>query len=102
MFVYILKCYDGSYYTGVTNDLESRFNEHQHGATPGCYTFKRRPVKLVFYEEFQNATMAIEFETRIKKWTRRKKEALIKGQWDKLKEYAKCINESSHLNYSGK
>ncbi|MDX1543665.1 MAG: GIY-YIG nuclease family protein [Christiangramia sp.] len=72
-FVYILKCSDGSYYTGITNDFERRIIEHQDGIDPTCYTFKRRPLKLEFNEEFDNVLIAINFEKKIKDWTRLKK-----------------------------
>jgi putative endonuclease len=51
-YVYILLCRDGSYYTGVTNNLEVRFVQHQEGHDPKAYTYKRRPLKLVFNEIF--------------------------------------------------
>ena len=83
-FVYILKCKDNTYYTGVTNNLERRVTEHQEGADKKSYTYKRRPVQLVFYEEFSNIDFAIEKEKQIKKWSKKKKEALINEQFDKL------------------
>ena len=83
-YVYILKCADDSYYTGITNDLNRRFNEHQVGIHPESYTFSRRPLELKFYEEFTDPTIAIEYEKKIKKWSRAKKEALIDGQYNKL------------------
>jgi len=84
MSVYILKCSDGSYYVGVTNDIDRRVCEHQNGINPKCYTFKRRPVKLMFVEHFKDATDAIAFEKQIKGWRREKKEALINRDWDIL------------------
>ncbi len=99
MYVYILKCSDSSYYTGVTNNLERRFSEHQEGRNPKCYTFKRRPVSLVFSERFASPSDAIRLEKRIKSWTRAKKEALITGRYDEIHELAKCKNETSHLNF---
>ena len=75
-YVYILKCADDSYYTGHTDKLEARIQSHQSGEIPG-YTLKRRPVNLVFSEEFPARIDAIERERQIKRWTRRKKEALI-------------------------
>jgi putative endonuclease len=99
MYVYILKCSDNSYYTGVTNNLERRFAEHQHGEVMSCYTFKRRPVKLVFYEQLQTPKEAILLEKKIKGWTRAKKEALIARDWQRLHEFAKCKNETSHENF---
>jgi putative endonuclease len=81
-YVYILKCRNGSYYTGFTNKLEKRVSEHDQGLDTKCYTYNRRPIKLVFKEEFQNIYDAIEREKQIKGWSRKKKEALIKGDWD--------------------
>ena len=98
MFVYILECSDGSYYTGVTNNLERRLYEHQSGSHSG-YTSVRLPVKLVFSQEFDDPMTAIRREKQIKGWTRAKKEALIKGDFDQLHELAKCKNETSHTNY---
>ena len=82
-FVYILKCSDGSYYTGVTNDPERRFAEHQQGQCDG-YTRSRRPVEMVWISEEMDILSAIENEKRIKGWRREKKEAIINDEWDKL------------------
>jgi putative endonuclease len=76
-YVYILKCSDESYYTGVTNNLERRLNEHQYGVNEGSYTYFRRPVELKFFEEFKYINQAIEIEKKIKKWSKGKKKALI-------------------------
>jgi putative endonuclease len=83
-FVYILLCSDNSYYTGVTNDIERRFYEHENGLNPDSYTHKRRPVKLVSCERFTEIEQAIAFEKQIKGWNRKKKEALINGEWELL------------------
>jgi putative endonuclease len=88
-FVYILKCSDTSYYTGVTSNLEKRLFEHQSGKKTNAYTFRRRPVKLVFYCEFTDINMAIAVKKRIKKWSRLKKEALILGEFERLPNLAK-------------
>ncbi len=88
-FVYILECNDKSYYVGVTNDIDRRFAEHQYGNNLKSYTFKRRPLKLVFVEEFHDINQAIAFEKQIKKWRRAKKEALIKRDWDGLKQLSR-------------
>ena len=85
-YVYILKCSDGSYYTGVTNDVERRFYEHQQGLIKGCYTHNKRPLKLMYVEEFTDIMEAISREKQIKGWTRKKKEALIAGDYEKLVE----------------
>ncbi|GMQ26301.1 GIY-YIG nuclease family protein [Algoriphagus sp. oki45] len=84
-FVYILKCADQSYYTGVTNSIERRISEHEMGIDPSCYTFKRRPILLVFIQEFQNAQEAISFEKQVKGWSRKKKEAIIQDKWEVFK-----------------
>ena len=99
MYVYILKCRDGSYYTGVTNDLDRRVHEHIHGVDRTCYTYTRRPVELMFYEEFSDPNQAIAAEKQIKGWSRKKKEALIQRNWKRLKELAQCKNETSHRNF---
>ncbi|MFQ5444439.1 MAG: GIY-YIG nuclease family protein [Nitrospinales bacterium] len=91
-FVYILKCKDGSFYTGVTNNIEKRFFEHQEGLINSCYTHCRRPVEIVFAERFNQIKIAIEREKQIKGWSCRKKEALISGDWEKLPELSKCYS----------
>jgi len=88
-FVYILKCNDDSYYTGVTNDLEKRVAEHNDGHSITSYTFKRRPVKLVFSQQFHDIQQAIALEKQIKGWSRRKKEAFINEEWENLKLFSK-------------
>ncbi|THV61369.1 GIY-YIG nuclease family protein [Flagellimonas alvinocaridis] len=88
-YVYILKCSDGTYYTGVTSDLEKRIEEHIVGKRSTSYTFSRRPVELVFYAKFTQIELAIQKEKQIKKWSKAKKEALINGQYDALPNLAK-------------
>ena len=87
-WVYILRCADGSYYTGHTDNLELRVVKHQQGVFSG-YTSKRLPVKLVFFSEFPTRDDAFARERQIKGWSRRKKEALIVGDWNKLTDYSK-------------
>ena len=87
--VYILRCSDGSYYVGSTRaSLDQRVAQHNTGALGG-YTARRRPVTLVFHEEFDRITDAIAAERKLKGWTRAKKEALIKGDFAALHELAK-------------
>ncbi len=88
-YVYILKCYDNSYYTGFTNDMERRITEHNSGMTKGTYTSTRLPVVLVWLETFSDPNQAIMVEKQIKGWSRRKKEALINEDWEKLVEYSR-------------
>ena len=93
-FVYILLCNDNSYYTGITNDLDRRLYEHENGFDPKSYTYKRRPVKLVFHEMFAEVVQAIAFEKQVKGWSRTKKEAIIKGDWHLLPELSKRKQQS--------
>ncbi|MCJ0742675.1 GIY-YIG nuclease family protein [Pedobacter montanisoli] len=84
-FVYILECTDGSYYVGVTNDLERRLEEHNSGYNPTAYTFNRRPVILRYYQRFTFIEQAIAFEKQLKGWNRKKKEALFNEDWNEIK-----------------
>lgn len=88
-YVYILKCQDATYYTGITSNLTRRITEHKNGKHPNSYTYKRRPIHLEFYAEFTNVDLAIQTEKQIKKWSRSKKEALIKNEFEKLPNLAK-------------
>ena len=88
--VYILRCCDGKYYTGVTNNIELRILQHQQGLDPNAFTYKRRPIELVFNEVFKDIDQAIAFEKQVKGWRREKKEAIINGDWDKLPELSKA------------
>ena len=82
--VYILLCSDGTYYTGVTNDIERRLKEHQSGFNPDSYTFSKRPVELQWCSDPMSPNEAIQWEKRIKRWSNKKKQALIMGDWDSL------------------
>jgi len=88
-YLYILKCADGSYYIGTTRtELEIRIAQHNTG-TFGCYTSSRRPETLVFSQWFDRITDAIECERKLKKWSRAKKEAFMRGDFAELHELAK-------------
>ena len=88
-YVYILRCSDGSYYVGTArSSLEARVAEHNAG-TFGGYTARRRPVTLVYHEEFGRITDAIAAERQLKGWTRAKKEALIRGDFAELRSLAR-------------
>jgi predicted GIY-YIG superfamily endonuclease len=82
-YIYILKCNDGSFYTGHSDNLERRLSEHINGKYTG-YTSTRLPIKLVFTEEFGTREEALEAERKIKTWGKRKKEALILGGWQSI------------------
>jgi len=81
-YVYILKCADGSFYTGHADNLESRISAHSQRFYKNCYTATRLPVKLVFVEEFGSRIEALQAERKIKKWGQRKKNILIAFGWE--------------------
>ena len=88
-YVYILKCSDNSYYTGITSNLNARLLEHKTGKFKDSYTHSRRLVQLVYFCDFTDITIAISTEKQIKKWSKAKKEALINGEFKKLPNLAK-------------
>lgn len=75
-YVYILKCGDNSLYTGWTNNLEKRFKNHCSGRG-AKYTKGRGPLELVYYEEFEDKSLAMKREYEIKQLTRKQKDELI-------------------------
>jgi putative endonuclease len=95
-YVYILLCNDNSLYVGVTSNVDRRIIEHNEGKYPDAYTHSRRPVELVFYEKFTDPNQAIEFEKKIKRWSRVKKQALIDGDYDNLQNLSECRNATHH------
>jgi len=88
-YVYIVQCGDGSYYTGHTDNLERRISEHMN-KTYSNYTSERLPIKVVYVQTFATRAEAIDAEQQIKGWSRKKKEALIKGN---INELVKLANE---------
>jgi tRNA/rRNA methyltransferase len=95
-WAYLLRCSDGSYYVGHTDDLEARVGAHQSGIIPG-YTHERRPVTLAWSQEFAERDEAFRAERRIKRWSRAKKEALIRGDW----EGVQFLSRKLFLRYAG-
>ena len=102
--MYILECADSSYYVGSAQDLETRLGEHE-GGLGANHTSKRLPIKLVYCEEFDRIDDAFMREKQIQGWSRRKKQALIEGQSDKLIEfsrnYAQFGRNTQSLNGDG-
>ncbi|MGL4242760.1 MAG: GIY-YIG nuclease family protein [Beijerinckiaceae bacterium] len=92
-FLYILRCADGSDYTGAYRgeDIETRVSEHNQGHYSDAYTANRRPVALIFSEPFESITDAIAAERQVKGWSRAKKEAMIGRRWADLPWLAKRI-----------
>ena len=97
-FVYILKCADDLLYTGITNDISRRFYEHQEGLNAICFTYKRRPLELIFQQEFNDVEQAIYFEKKIKRWSAKKKLALANNDFEMLQILAECRN-LTHFKY---
>ena len=96
-YVYILRCSDGSFCTGHSENLEIRIAEHQSGEFHG-YTKKRQPVELVFSDEFPTREEALDREKQIKGWRRAKKEALISGDWEWLRDLSKSRDRTNETN----
>jgi predicted GIY-YIG superfamily endonuclease len=88
-WVYILRCSDGRYYTGQTDDLDVRLAQHQQGFFANCWTFKRRPLELVWSEALPTRDEALAADRMVGGWSRAKEEALIRGNW-KLVSYLSC------------
>jgi putative endonuclease len=101
-WVYILRCADGRYYVGSHrgSNPETRVADHNIGIDHKAFTFKRRPVTLVWSAEFQWIKDAIVFERQIKGWSRAKKEALMNGDWDGLQSLAKNRSENTRPPHS--
>ena len=97
-YVYILECSDNLLYTGITNDVSRRLAEHNAGLDKNSFTYKRRPVKVIFYQDFNDVNQAIWFEKKIKKWSAQKKRALANEDEVLLRLLAECRNESHYKN----
>ena len=97
-YVYIIRCHDGSYYTGLTDDLIRRYQEHIDGSYEACYTFKRRPLELKYYETIPFLKDAVEREIQIKGWSKEKKKALVESNLHKLQLLSQCQN-MTHSKY---
>ncbi len=101
-WVYLLRCRDGSFYAGHTDNLERRLGQHREG-TLCDWTRRRRPVELAWSDHVPTREEALAFERRIKGWARAKKEALIAGDWRLIGELARPPHErpSTSLRTNG-
>jgi putative endonuclease len=95
-YMYILKCSNGAYYTGSTNNLEIRLEQHQKGEG-AQFTRRNLPVELVYFEEFNRIDEAFYREKQIQKWSRKKKEALINGDLEKLVKLSKNYSQNKKI-----
>ena len=98
-YMYILKCADGSYYTGSTVDLQLRISQHENGEGAN-FTQKHLPVRLVYFEEFDQIDEAFYREKQVQGWSRKKKEALIQYASKNLHSLSECQNETHFKNKS--
>ena len=96
-YMYILRCVDGSYYTGSTKNLPRRLWQHQNGLGAN-HTAKRLPVELVYAQPFTRVADAFKREKQVQKWSRAKKESLMSSDWGRLHVLAHCRNRSHYLN----
>ena len=88
-FVYVLKCSDGSYYTGHTENLAIRLAQHNQRYSPSCYTFNRLPIELIFQQAHVTRAEALAAERQTKGWSRKKKEAMMKGDWAEVSRFSR-------------
>ena len=92
--VYILECSDDTYYTGTASDLSQRLLQHQEGAVHSSYAYSRRPIKLVWTsDETEYYSEVLRWERQIKGWSRAKKKALIRNDFDAIHEVVKAERE---------
>jgi putative endonuclease len=96
-YMYIIKCSDDTFYTGSTKDLDKRLQQHQNGEGAN-YTSKRLPVELTYSEEYQRIDEAFYREKQVQGWSRKKKIALINGEYDKLPELSKNYTQHGPKN----
>ncbi|MGB3627663.1 MAG: GIY-YIG nuclease family protein [Henriciella sp.] len=90
-FVYILRCSNGSYYVGSYRgqDVDTRVYQHNHGTDPKAYTYRYRPVELLWSCQFDDPSDMVAFEMQLKGWSRAKKEAFMRSDWTELKSLSK-------------
>jgi predicted GIY-YIG superfamily endonuclease len=97
-FVYMLRCSNGSFYVGHTDDLEKRMAEHDAGV--GCdHTRRLRPVTLLYVCEFPTREEALASERQLKGWSRAKKQALVEGDWDRIVALARRRSVTRYMPF---
>lgn len=96
-WVYVLLCRDGSFYVGVTSNVEARLIQHAEGPDRRHYTYARRPLELVYTASFSSPEDAIRAEKQLKGWSRAKKAALLRGDWNGIREVARSSRPSRRM-----
>jgi putative endonuclease len=99
-FVYILRCADGSFYVGSARDLDERVKAHNTGRG-AAYTFKHRPVYLVYSEIFDTETAALNRERQLKRWNHKKKQALVEANFEQLKHLSTSRSQMANVPVRG-
>jgi predicted GIY-YIG superfamily endonuclease len=94
-YVYVLRCFDGTFYVGMTSDIEQRVAQHHCGIFATCYTYTRRPLILVHVSDFRSVDQAIAAEKKLKGWSHRKKRAFVESNWSDLKRFARSCDTTS-------
>lgn len=94
----MLKCSDDSIYTGMTNSIDRRLEEHKLGLNIDCYTYRKRSLRLIYHQEFMQFDQAQFYEKKIKKWSRSKKLALANEDFELLKDLSVCKNKTNSDN----
>jgi len=97
-YLYILKCANGAYYTGSTWNLELRLAQHRNGEG-AQFTRKHLPVELVYYETYERIEQAFYREKQVQGWSRKKKEALINGETNRLHQLSECQNVTHYKRF---
>ncbi len=88
-YVYAIRCFDGTFYIGITNDVDRRFFEHRYGANRKAYTYGRGPLLLEHVSEFYDVNEAIAFEKKFKAWSHAKKRAFIEADYAAMTRYSR-------------
>ena len=96
-FVYMVLCADNTYYIGITSDLDKRVGEHNFGTFATCYTFSRRPIKLVWCQDFHEVLDAIGCEKKLKGWGHDKKAALVRGDFNAIRALSRSHTSTSSV-----
>jgi predicted GIY-YIG superfamily endonuclease len=99
-WMYMLLCRDGSFYVGVTSNVAVRVAQHAEGTERRHYTYSRRPLELVYAVSFPTPEEAIRAEKQLKGWSRAKKAAMIRGDWNEIRELARRSERRNYLGHS--
>lgn len=97
-YVFILRCKDGRFYTGITTDLKKEIENHENGVNRKSFTFYRRPLILEWYQTFTNRDQALAIKKKLTGWSAQKKQAFLEKNFDHIITLAECRN-ATHFKY---